>query len=81
MGRAVLASLTFGSSLIEKTGRHKKKAVNGSWRMDETHIKFNEKWVYLYRSVDKYGDTIDFLLRTKRDGVSAKAFFKKAIKI
>ena len=68
------------SSLIEKTVRRRKKAVNGSWRMDETYIKLNGKWVYLYRAVDKYGDTIDFLLRAKRDGVAAKAFFKKAIK-
>jgi len=68
------------SSLIERTVRRRKKPVNGSWRMDETYIRLNGKWVYLYRAVDKYGDTIDFLLRAKRDGVSAKAFFRKAIK-
>ena len=58
----------------------RKKPVNGSWRMDETYIKLNGKWVYLYRAVDKEGNTIDFLLRAKRDAVAAKAFFKKAIK-
>ena len=35
---------------------------------------------YLYTTVNKYGDTIDFLLRAKRDTAAAKAFFKKAIK-
>ena len=48
--------------------------------MDETYIKVKGKWKYLYRAVDKYGNTIDFLLRAKRDKIAAKAFFKKAIK-
>jgi putative transposase len=60
--------------------RARKRPVNGSWRMDETYIKLNGKWVYLYRAVDKEGNTIDFLLRAKRDAVAAKAFFRKAIK-
>ena len=60
--------------------RARKKPVNGSWRMDETYIKLNGKWIYLYRAVDKEGNTIDFLLRAKRDANAAKAFFKKAVK-
>jgi transposase-like protein len=66
--------------LISDKVRYRRKPVNGSWRMDETYIKLNGKWVYLYRAVDKEGNTIDFLLRAKRDAVAAKAFFKKAIK-
>ncbi len=64
--------------LIDHQVRRRKKPVNGSWRMDETYIRLNGKWVYLYRAVDKYGDTIDFLLRAHRDEVAAKAFFRKA---
>ena len=67
-------------SLIDKRVRQRKKPVNGSWRMDETYIKLNGKWVYLYRAVDKEGNTIDFLLRAKRDAVAAKAFFRKAFR-
>ena len=48
--------------------------------MDETYIKLNGKWIYLYRAVDKFGDTIDFLLRARRDAVAAKAFFRKAFR-
>jgi len=66
--------------LIDKRVRQRKKPVNGSWRMDETYIKLNGKWVYLYRAVDKFGDTIDFLLRARRDAVAAKAFFRKTFK-
>ena len=67
-------------SLIDKRVRQRKKPVNGSWRMDETYIKLNGTWVYLYRAVDKEGNTIDFLLRAKRDAIAAKAFFRKAFK-
>ena len=37
------------------------------------------KRCYLYRAVDKDGDTIDFMLSKKRDKKAAKAFFDKAI--
>jgi putative transposase len=66
--------------LIDVRVRKRKRPVNGSWRMDETYIKLNGKWIYLYRAIDKFGDTIDFLLRAKRDAVAAKAFFRKAFK-
>jgi transposase-like protein len=66
--------------LIDKRVRQRKKPVNGNWRMDETYIKLNGKWVYLYRAVDKQGHTIDFLLRARRDASAAKAFFRKAFK-
>jgi transposase-like protein len=66
--------------LIDKRVRQRKKPVNGSWRMDETYIKLNGKWVYLYRAVDKEGHTVDFLLRARRDAIAAKAFFRKAFK-
>ena len=66
--------------LIEKAVRKRKKPAGNSWRMDETYIKLNGKWIYLYRAVDSQGNTIDFLLRARRNKPAAKAFFKKAIK-
>jgi putative transposase len=47
--------------------------------MDETYINVKGKWLYLYRAVDKFGNTIDFLLRQKRDTAAAKAFFNRVI--
>ena len=59
--------------------RRRKRPVGRSWRMDETYIKVAGQWKYLYRAVDKSGDTVDFLLRAKRDHAAARAFFERAI--
>ncbi len=37
------------------------------------------EWKYFYRAVDSNGDTIDFMLSSKRDRKAAKRFFKKAL--
>ena len=66
--------------LINKQVRKRKKPVGSSWRMDETYIKLNGRWIYLYRAVDSLGNTIEFLLRNHRDKVAARAFFRKAFK-
>ena len=44
-----------------------KRTVTTSWSMEETHIKIEGKSVYLYRAVDKSGDTVDFMLSEHRD--------------
>ena len=43
------------------------------------YVKVKGKWTYLYRAVDRDGKTVDFMLSKKRDGKSARRFFKKAI--
>ena len=48
--------------------------------MDKTYIKIKGQWKHLYRAVDTQGQTIDFLLTTKRDTAATLRFFRKAIR-
>jgi putative transposase len=66
--------------LLDKAFRRHKRNVGRRWRMDETYIKINGQWKYLYRAVDTTGQTIDFLLTAKRDTAAALRFFRKAIR-
>jgi putative transposase len=68
------------SPLLEEAFHRRKRSVWTSWRLDETYIKVKGVWHYLYRAVDKYGKTIDFLLTEHRDEQAAKRFLTKAIR-
>jgi putative transposase len=65
---------------VEKQFRRLQRPVGRSWRMDETYVKIKGKAAYLYRAVDKDGQTIDFLLTPTRDREAAEAFLYKAIR-
>jgi transposase-like protein len=65
--------------VLEKAFRRCKRTVGKSWRMDETYIRVKGEWRYLYRAVDKAGNTVDFLLRAHRDKAAARRYFEKAI--
>ena len=65
--------------LVEMQFRKRKKSVGKRWRMDETYIKVKGEWKYLYRAVDKQGNTVDFLLTKRRQRLSAHKFLIKAI--
>jgi|Tabmets5t2r1_1033131.scaffolds.fasta_scaffold71444_1 putative transposase len=68
------------SPQLEEAFHRRKRPVWVSWRMDETYIKIKGHWYYLYRAVDKTGQTIDFLLTEQRDERAAKRFLTKAIR-
>jgi len=42
-------------------------------------VKVRGKWTYLYRAVDKFGNTIDFYLSPTRNAKAAKRFLCKAL--
>jgi IS6 family transposase len=50
-----------------------------SWRVDETYVKVRGQWAYLYRALDKHGNTIDFYLSPTRNTAAAKRFLGKAL--
>jgi transposase-like protein len=68
------------SPIIDKRIRKYLNPTNDSWRMDETYLKIKGKNAYLYRAVDSYGNTIDFLVSEHRDKEAAHKFFNKALK-
>lgn len=65
--------------VLEKAFLRHKGHVGKSWRVDETYIKVKGQWKYLYRAVDKAGNTVDFLLRAHRDKAAARRYFEKSI--
>jgi putative transposase len=66
--------------LIEAGLKKRRTMVGKSWRMDETYIKVKGEWMYLYRAVDKEGNTVDFLLTRRRSKLAAHKFLIKAIR-
>jgi putative transposase len=63
---------------LEEAFHRRKRPVYLSWRLDETYIRVRGQWRYLYRTVDKHGHTIDFLLTPHRDQQAAQDFLTKA---
>src|ERR1700688_4986142 len=65
--------------VLERRLRHHLKPTNRSWRVDETYIRVQGRWCYLYRAIDSTGATIDFLLSALRDAATAKRLFRRAL--
>ena len=70
--------IEYGPLLAEEAQKRKQQTAS-SWRMDETYIKVKGRWLYLYRAVDKFGKTLDFMLSEQRDEAAAETFFKQAV--
>lgn len=49
-----------------------------SWYVDETDLKVNGAWCYLYRAIDRDGNLVDSLLSQTRDMEAAQRFFLQA---
>jgi transposase-like protein len=65
---------------FEKRWQRYARPVGGSWRRDETYGKVRGQWMYLYRAVDKAGQTVEFHLSRRRDRNAAKSFLRQAMK-
>jgi hypothetical protein len=47
--------------------------------VDETYVKVNGVWRYVYRAVDQYGQVIDVRVSKNRDREAARRFFRRAL--
>jgi putative transposase len=68
-----LASLLSGTLRKRRYG-----AVGKSWYVDETYVKVQGEWQYLYRAIDRDGHLIDTWLSDRRNLEAAEAFFRSA---
>ena len=48
--------------LLADTARFSRHSPGDRWFVDETYVKINGVWRYVYRAVDQYGQVIDVLV-------------------
>jgi putative transposase len=69
------------TSLLIDDLRHRRgggSRVRRSWSVDETYIKVNGRWCYLYRAIDRTGALVDVMLSESRVTAAAEKFFRSA---
>ena len=65
------------TALAEDLRRRRGKAGR-SWYVDETYIKVDGRWCYVYHAIDRSGALVDVLFSERRDMRAARAFFRSA---
>jgi transposase-like protein len=65
--------------LLADAARFARYAPGDRWHVDETYVKVNGVWRYVYRAVDQYGQVIDVLVSARRDAGAARRFFRQAL--
>jgi transposase-like protein len=64
--------------LLADAARFIRHSPDDRWYVDETYVKVNGVWRYVYRAVDQHGQVIDVLLSARRDAVAACRFLVRA---
>ncbi|MBF9132229.1 IS6 family transposase [Plantactinospora sp. S1510] len=59
--------------------RFSRRSPGDRWFVDETYVRVNGVWRYVYRAVDQYGQVIDVLVSARRDAGAARRFFQRAL--
>ena len=66
--------------LLTERLRAKRRGQGGrKWHADETYLKVNGAWCYLYRAIDREGNLVEVLLSEQRDMAAAQRFFAAAL--
>ena len=56
--------------LLADAARFARRSPGDRWFVDETYVKVNGVWRYVYRAIDQDGQVIDVLVCTHRDADS-----------
>jgi len=65
--------------LFQAAARAHRHPVGEKWRVDETYIRLQGKWTYVYRAIDQNGQVVDAYFSHRRNAAAAEAFFERAI--
>jgi transposase InsO family protein len=65
--------------LLADAARFARHSPGRRWFADETYVRVNGVWRYVYRAIDEYGQVIDVLVSARRDAESARRFFQRAL--
>jgi putative transposase len=60
--------------------KRKHRGYGDTFYIDEVFVKINGKQHYLWRAVDQDDEMVDVYLQAKRDGATAKQFFKRLLR-
>ena len=71
----------FAPLLTDRLRAKRRGQAGTKWHADETYIKVNGRWCYLYRAIDREGNLVEALLSEKRDMAAAQRFFARALDI
>ncbi len=66
--------------LLADAARFRRHSPGDRWFVDETYVKVNGVWRYVYRAIDQHGQVIDVLVAARRDAVAARRFFTRALR-
>jgi transposase-like protein len=69
----------FAPLLTERLRAKRRGATGTKWHADETYVKVDGTWCYLYRAIDRDGNLVDARLSQTRDMDAAVRFFRHAL--
>jgi putative transposase len=69
----------FAPLIADQLRMKRRGQVGVSWHVDETYVKVQGKWCYLYRAIDGDGNLVDSMLSEKRNMDAAKRFFQQVL--
>jgi transposase-like protein len=67
--------------LLADAARFARHSPGDRWYVDETYVKVNGVWRYVYRAIDQHGQVIDVLVSARRNAAAARRFFGRALRM
>jgi transposase, IS6 family len=65
--------------LFQQAARAHRRAVGTRWRGDETYVRLQGHWTYVYRAIDEDGQVVDAYFSERRNARAAQTFFERVI--